>query len=278
MTSFFIIKRPVEQDPLYFSEKFNRWHAWIDLIGLARFEPGTIYLNNFPVKLQRGDVARSIETLADRWKWNWRTVKKFLKGLQKEGRITFQSSPRTGTVIHIVNYDSYQRLEKIEKCRAENGDWATENIDDNEKSNENVQYPIQYQLQKNNNGKQEGTRSSGNKSKIPDEVRELHQLYCSRFEEKTSMKYHASSIKRELKDMCDLLKTYSYEQIQGIINAFFDTADHWIIERGYPWAALIKHASALAFKSAKKIGGIKKSDYEDAEAMERFFNKKRQVA
>jgi hypothetical protein len=276
MESFFIIKRPVEQDPLYFSEKFNRWHAWIDLVGMARFESGTIYLNKIPVKLQRGDVARAIETLADRWRWNPRTVKKFLKELREDGRIIFHSSPRTGTVIHIVDYDSNQRTGKPEKCRTENRSLATGNIDECETGEEKVQNQMQNQVQKNNNDKQKKAGAIGNSIKNPIEAKGLHLLYCLRFEEMTGIKYHVGSIARELKDLNDLLTTYSYEQIQGIIDTFFDTTDQWIIDNGYPWRSLIKRASALAVKCAKKNGVT--NDIDDAEAMEQFFNNRRKVA
>lgn len=52
----------------------------------------------------------SVKSLAERWGWNWRTVKGFLNSLENDGMcITKYTTNRT--TITLVNYDKYQSVE-----------------------------------------------------------------------------------------------------------------------------------------------------------------------
>ena len=81
--------------------------AWIDLLLLANHKRSSLFVRGNEVICDRGQVARSADTFAKRWKWNKRTVFKFISDLEKRGMVTLQKSPVI-TVITIVKYDYYQ--------------------------------------------------------------------------------------------------------------------------------------------------------------------------
>lgn len=99
----------------YFSEKFTRQQAWIDLLLLAENKPRTIYVRGFDVKLKRGQLAIPIRELASRWKWSVNTVQSFIKNLTKIGHVDTQKSNLIN-VVTICNYDTYKSasLAKVE--------------------------------------------------------------------------------------------------------------------------------------------------------------------
>lgn len=106
-TGWIKLHRQIMDSESYFSEKFCRNMAWIDLLLLANHKPNIIRKRGIKVKLQRGDVGHSQETLAHRWKWSRATVKRFLNDLESEGQIRQQKSNVT-TCITIMNYNEFQ--------------------------------------------------------------------------------------------------------------------------------------------------------------------------
>lgn len=109
MAGWIKISREIVNDPMYFAEPFTRIQAWIDLILLAYFEDSYIYIRGNKIPVKRGQVSKSKDFLAMRWKWNKRKVFKFLKDLESEEQITLQNSKLIG-LISIVNYDKYQNI------------------------------------------------------------------------------------------------------------------------------------------------------------------------
>lgn len=87
-------------DELYFSEPFDKWHAWEDLCLMANS------VKNGPAK--QSTVLTSLEALKIRWFWSSTCkVRKYLKTLSNTGKITVQSTP-SGTLITLVKWDFYQ--------------------------------------------------------------------------------------------------------------------------------------------------------------------------
>ena len=101
------IHRKSEDDPLYFAEPFDKWHAWEDLIHLAAHKDREFYLRGIKVKQKRGQVAESVDALCRRWRWSDGKVKRFIKYLQDDGKITLQKSSVINRM-SIVNYERYQ--------------------------------------------------------------------------------------------------------------------------------------------------------------------------
>lgn len=106
-TGWVKIHRELTEDALYFSEPFTRMMAWIDLIILANYEPGTVRKRGIVVNLKRGDVGVSQETLAARWKWSRGKILRYLSELETDGKIV-QSKNNANCCITIVNYEKYQ--------------------------------------------------------------------------------------------------------------------------------------------------------------------------
>lgn len=104
---WFSVDRSLLGSDLWLGEPFTRGQAWIDLIGLARFEGGSVRLKGTLLEVARGKVARSEGNLADRWMWSRGKVRRFLNELEIEQRIVQQKTNVT-TLIELINYDQYQ--------------------------------------------------------------------------------------------------------------------------------------------------------------------------
>lgn len=110
---WFSIRRSLLSSPLWLSERFTRAQAWIDLIGLANHSEGFIRVRESRVPILRGQLGWSQVTLASRWDWSRNRVRSFLNELEEEGKIEQQNNSLT-TIISIVNYDHYQKIEQRE--------------------------------------------------------------------------------------------------------------------------------------------------------------------
>ena len=99
--------RKIEQCSLYFSEPFTRMQAWIDLLLIANHDEKDVFIRGNMVIVHRGEIARSSENLAQRWKWSRGKVLRFLDYLEEMGMIVQQKSFVTST-ISICNYSKYQ--------------------------------------------------------------------------------------------------------------------------------------------------------------------------
>lgn len=106
-SGWFSVDRSLLNAEIWLGEPFTRGQAWIDLIGLARFEAGPVRLKGTLLEVARGQVARSEGNLADRWAWSRGKVRRFLNELETEQRIVQQKTNVT-TLITLVNYDQYQ--------------------------------------------------------------------------------------------------------------------------------------------------------------------------
>lgn len=107
MDGWIKLYRKITENPLYFSEPFTRLQAWIDLLVIANNEENYIYVRGNKVQVKRGQIAKTQDTLAERWKWSRGKVIRFLDELQKNGQIVQQKS-RLITLISVINYERYQ--------------------------------------------------------------------------------------------------------------------------------------------------------------------------
>ena len=107
MEGWIKIHRKITELDFYFSERFSKMAAWIDLLLLATHKPQTIFIRGVEINLQPGELAWSITSLAKRWKWNKRTVIKVLNMLEKR-KMIHRKSDNVTTIISIKNWDKYQ--------------------------------------------------------------------------------------------------------------------------------------------------------------------------
>lgn len=110
MNGYVTIPRFIFDDPSYTGRRFSRTAAIIDLIQLARYEGGNEFTNGRYIYVGRGQLCKSVRWLASRWRWDEKTVMKFLKFLENSNTISVENpTPKKGVnrLISIVNYDNW---------------------------------------------------------------------------------------------------------------------------------------------------------------------------
>jgi DNA-binding transcriptional regulator YhcF (GntR family) len=103
---FIKVPRTITDMDFYFSERFDKTHAWFDLLQLANYKPSSFFVRGNEIKIGRGQLGYSMRTLAKRWKWNRRTVEEFLSSLSNVGLLHHRKTAQT-TIITIRNYDEH---------------------------------------------------------------------------------------------------------------------------------------------------------------------------
>ncbi len=100
---------------IYADKPFDKARAWIDLIFLAHHKTHTRMYRGKLKTYKRGDVDRSISSLAKRWGWDRRKVRRFLDLLMADGMVQVNVTSNgtadgtaNGTTITIVKYDDFQ--------------------------------------------------------------------------------------------------------------------------------------------------------------------------
>ena len=100
---FIMLDRSILEDDMYFSEKFTRMQAYIDLCLLAAFKSRSFYIRGNKVELQPMQVAKSVRDLADRWQWSVNKVRGYLYELEKGDYIDTQKTS-VNQIITIKKY------------------------------------------------------------------------------------------------------------------------------------------------------------------------------
>ena len=111
MQGWIKLHRKITENEFYFSERFTRSQAWIDLLLLATHRPQTVFIRGVEIILKPGELCYSQLSLAERWKWNRKTVMSFLKALGKRQMILNRTDSQLShitTVITILNWNEYQ--------------------------------------------------------------------------------------------------------------------------------------------------------------------------
>ncbi len=101
------LHRQITENPLYFTERFTKIQAWIDILIECNHKHKMLFIRGNEVNINRGQSANALTTWAKRWKWNDRTVKHFLNYLVNHQMIQYRTSHLT-TVLTVVKYEQYQ--------------------------------------------------------------------------------------------------------------------------------------------------------------------------
>ena len=135
MEGWYKIHRQLLSSPLWLSQPFTRGQAWVDLIGLANHEDGSIWVRGVKIQVKRGQVGWSEVRLAERWKWSRSKTRSFLKMLESEQQIE-QQKGNVSSIISIQNYEMYQNnISKMNiKKTAEEHQKDTNKNDNNDKN------------------------------------------------------------------------------------------------------------------------------------------------
>ena len=103
----------IQESNLYPHGKFSEFEAFLDLLLNAAHSETSFKVRGIEVKLKRGQIGYSFVTLATKWNWDRKTVRKFIKEtLKKEENVDSKPYPKKNpvtTIITINSYDHYVR-------------------------------------------------------------------------------------------------------------------------------------------------------------------------
>ena len=94
------------ESKLFLDDKYDKFHAWIDLINLAENTSKSLRLNGIDIDLEQGELATSVRVLAKRWGWGKTKVCSFLNDLEQSGKISVRTT-KAASIIRIADYQSY---------------------------------------------------------------------------------------------------------------------------------------------------------------------------
>lgn len=101
------LHRKSVDNPLYFDEPFDKWHAWTDLLLMVNHEQKQFISKGQLVTLEPGQTITSMAILAERWKWSINKVRRFIGTLVGTGMCIADGTPN-GTTITVVRWAFYQ--------------------------------------------------------------------------------------------------------------------------------------------------------------------------
>jgi len=101
------LHRQIKENEFWLSERFTKAQAWIDLLLAATYKTRTVFIRGIEINLNPGELCYSKLTLSKRWKWNERTVNKYLNMLENRQMIQTRITNVT-TVISILKWNEYQ--------------------------------------------------------------------------------------------------------------------------------------------------------------------------
>lgn len=107
MEGWIKVHRHIMENEYYFSEKFTKVQAWIDVLLLATHKERTVLIRGIELNLKPGQLCYSQKSLASRWKWNVKTVNKYLNSLKKREMVDTRKTNIT-TIISIKKWFLYQ--------------------------------------------------------------------------------------------------------------------------------------------------------------------------
>lgn len=101
------LHRKSVENPMYFSEPFDKWHAWTDLLLMVAHEKKQFISKGQLVTLEPGQMITSLPILAERWQWSVNRVRRYLKLLSGMGMCNVSGTAH-GTTITVVKWAFYQ--------------------------------------------------------------------------------------------------------------------------------------------------------------------------
>ena len=123
---------------------FSYGQAWVDLLLLANHEDSKVPYKGDVILCEKGAVHRSISFLAERWKWDRKTVRRFLSLLESDGMVSVSATTHR-TTITIENWELYQDIwttkrtingtTKSQQMEQQSPTYKNEKNDKNEKNN-----------------------------------------------------------------------------------------------------------------------------------------------
>ena len=202
------LHRKIFDNPMYFSEPFTRMQAWIDLLLLANHSGQYFYIRGNRIDVKRGEVAHSMESLAQRWKWSRGKVLRYISQLENSQMIVQQKN-HVITKLSITNYNTYQ------------SDGTTDSTTDGQQTVQQTDTNKNDKNDKNENKERE-TRTQKPESTNPDYIKFNNWIqekapYCS------NPRNFPHQITEE--EFIKLKKKYSGQQIADIVEKIENRKD-----------------------------------------------------
>lgn len=198
------------------ARRFSKAEAWIDLLLKANHQDNKSVKGMSLIEVKRGQVLTSQLRLAERWRWNRKTVKKFLLLLQNDEMIRFETDKGGDngyTLITILNYDKLQNKQNNEM--------------DNEKNNERVYGGTTegQRIPTNKNGKNEKNDKNITTNVVNKPLSNVTKgIYKFREAYKKTFNKEYLTYKNEVKTFASVLKIIPLEEVYRLIDKFFAIA------------------------------------------------------
>lgn len=130
------LHRKIRDCFLWNDKPYDKARAWIDLLLSAMHNDKKMLIDGKAVTVRQGSFMTSILKLADKWGWNQKTVRSYLKMLENEQMVTTNRTPK-GTTVTIVNYERYQLDGTTDRTTERTTDGTTERT--TERTTEGIQ-------------------------------------------------------------------------------------------------------------------------------------------
>jgi len=106
-TTFFKLDREIFNHWISGGEPYDRFHAWVWLIGHANYADSKHLYNGRIQEVKRGELVTSEMKLASEWGWSRGKVRRFLTLLEDDGMVTLKRTTDS-TSITVENYAFFQ--------------------------------------------------------------------------------------------------------------------------------------------------------------------------
>lgn len=108
MSGWIKLHRDIKNHWLYTEKrKFSKFEAWNDILLNVNFAPAKTIIKGKFIEVNRGESIMSLDSWAERWRWNKSSVKRFLELLKKDSMITLKNETVT-TRLTVCKYEYYQ--------------------------------------------------------------------------------------------------------------------------------------------------------------------------
>lgn len=105
---YVMIHRKIWDNPMFApGERFDRRSAWLWILTHAQHKAGSFMKDGLLIHVKRGQMFVSETHLASTWRWDRKTVTRFLGTLETEKMITLTGHQK-GHLITVLNYNKYQ--------------------------------------------------------------------------------------------------------------------------------------------------------------------------
>lgn len=147
------------ESKLFLDDKYDKFHAWIDLINLAENASKSLRLNGIDIDLEQGELATSVRVLAKRWGWGKTKVCSFLNDLEQSGKISVRTT-KAASIIRIADYQPHFLTETPQRTPQ-----RTRKYTDNQDVNNSTETPCETPQKQNKETEKETKKE--NLSPVP---------------------------------------------------------------------------------------------------------------